>query len=98
MESTRTPLENRIDQELTEAKDRIEEIQDQAGRDFEELQKRRERLRERSSTTPVQPASAHTPRRDISSARTTSTIAIAVSARIRVTRGVSAPTQCRCQS
>ena len=62
------------------------------------LQKRRERLRDRSSTTPSQSSSAHTPSRDISSARITSIIAIAVSTVIRVTSGASDGTACTCQS
>jgi len=50
VKTTRTPLENRIDQELTQAETRIEEIRDQAGRDFQEMQKRRDVFRKVASS------------------------------------------------
>jgi YHS domain-containing protein len=45
VETTRTPLESRIDRELTEAEARITAIRTRAGRDFRELQRRREEFR-----------------------------------------------------
>lgn len=45
MESTRASLESRLDQELTEAESRIAAIREQAGRDFQEMERRRDEFR-----------------------------------------------------
>jgi hypothetical protein len=62
------------------------------------LQKRRDRWRVRSSTLRSQVSSAHTDKRDISSPRTTSATANAVSTTTRRTSGWSGDTAGRCQS
>lgn len=50
METTRTSLETRIEKELAEAESRIEAIRDRAGRDFREMEQRREEFRKVAAT------------------------------------------------